>query len=530
MNKTIAVNISGFVFNIEEQAYENLKQYLDKIRANFSNEEERDEIMNDIELRIAELFQDKISAYKEVIIQDDIDEVQDILGHPEDFADEDEENQNRTNNQQETQQNNTFRKRLFRDTDNATIGGVCSGLGHYFDVDVTVIRILFVLLFVLFGSGVLLYIILLIVIPEAKTTSDKIEMKGLSVNVESIKEHVSTLKQNISNTAKNANIRNNIKDSVDRGVKAGKTFFEVIAKVAGIACTIGGIFAFIVVMVIIFGDTGIIPFIGEERVQDFPTLISLIYPGEPSSLIFISLILVLVIPIVSIILTGIRLLFGYRQSIKPIAWGLAITFAVALGTLFFFSVDMATEFKNDKEISYALSPDIDSTNTSIDNLYIDVMDDDQFSNYIDPYDMWSTAELIKADPEFIYLGFTPLEIETSLDTGNFEIIVTKHSRGGTVREAIEKIEHIHYPVAVEGNKVVIPPYFRIPRTDKLRGQFAYVEIIVPLNKTITFGPNIERIWRQNHYERHEWNPFEPGTTWMNSEGILLKTSAINEHE
>lgn len=201
MNKTININLSGFVFNIEEEAYERLKQYLDNVGAQFSNAEEREEIMSDIELRIAEIFQDKIGPFKEVIIMTDIDEIIDILGHPEDYNEGD-ESVDETENQNQESNNYERRKRLFRDTEYAVLGGVCAGLGHYFDVDKTIIRILFVLLFVFFGSGILLYLILLFIVPEAKTTTEKIEMKGDFVNVESIKQHFENIKQNLTNGEK----------------------------------------------------------------------------------------------------------------------------------------------------------------------------------------------------------------------------------------------------------------------------------------------------------------------------------------
>jgi len=177
MNKTISINISGFVFNIEEQAYETLNTYLNRIRSNFKNEEERDEIMADIESRIAELFQEKITSSKQVIIPNDISEVIEILGHPEDFQSEEDfeqesDFQNNTDNNNDEKQKETT-KRLFRDPDNASIGGVCSGLGHYLNLDVVIVRIIFVILFVVGGSGFLIYLILLFVIPEAKTTTDK---------------------------------------------------------------------------------------------------------------------------------------------------------------------------------------------------------------------------------------------------------------------------------------------------------------------------------------------------------------------
>ena len=88
MNKTISINIAGFVFNIEEQAYEKLNQYLESIRKNFEHEPDCDEIMGDIESRIAELFQEKLSDRKEVIVDEDVEGIIGVMGKPEDYVSE----------------------------------------------------------------------------------------------------------------------------------------------------------------------------------------------------------------------------------------------------------------------------------------------------------------------------------------------------------------------------------------------------------------------------------------------------------
>jgi hypothetical protein len=86
MNKTISINIGGFVFNIEEDAYQKLYHYLNTIKKNFTSEEEREEIMHDIELRIAEIFQACLSNSKQVIMDKDIEQMIEIMGRPEDYV------------------------------------------------------------------------------------------------------------------------------------------------------------------------------------------------------------------------------------------------------------------------------------------------------------------------------------------------------------------------------------------------------------------------------------------------------------
>src|SRR4051794_12446506 len=115
MNKTVTVNIGGIVFHIDENAYERFKQYLESIRSHFTASEGRDEIMQDIESRIAEMFQEKIRDQKQVITLADVEEVTLLMGKPEDFADE-----SRKENEPAMEKDNTVlhvKRRLFRNPD-----------------------------------------------------------------------------------------------------------------------------------------------------------------------------------------------------------------------------------------------------------------------------------------------------------------------------------------------------------------------------------------------------------------------------
>jgi len=157
--------------------------------------------------------------------------------------------------------------------------------------------------------------------------------------------------------------------------------------------------------------------------------------------------------------------------------------------LFFYSTELASDFKSDKEIRYSMPLDTPSS----DELIISVLEDDQFSNRIDPYDDWNATELVKVDNDFIYFGMPQLKIIAVSDTGDFRISVIKESHCASTREAINRIERIDYPVILKGNELFIPPYLKMPREDKLRAQYVRVEILVPLGKIVKFGKNIDRV-------------------------------------
>jgi phage shock protein PspC (stress-responsive transcriptional regulator) len=183
MKITVSINLGGYSFNIDEDAYAELKRYLKNLELHFAGEESSSEILSDIETRMAELFRTKITNYKQVIDINDVSQAISVLGTPEDISDHD-------GPSARDKFSSPGYHRMYRDTDHRIIGGVCSGMGAYWDIDPLIIRIIFVALAFGGGLGILVYLILYVVIPEAKTTAQKIEMKGNPVNIHNIKDSV----------------------------------------------------------------------------------------------------------------------------------------------------------------------------------------------------------------------------------------------------------------------------------------------------------------------------------------------------
>ncbi|MFN8258291.1 MAG: PspC domain-containing protein [Bacteroidales bacterium] len=171
MKLTENINLAGLIFTIDEDAYLKLQNYLNAIERYFGTKDERDEIMADIESRIAELFQAQLNKSKEVISLSDLDRIIDIIGKPEDFASISDKPGPRFYEKSEYKTG-----RLFRDIDKKVLGGVCSGLGVYYNVDPVILRVLFVLCLGL--GSLLVYVIFWIVLPPARSLEDRYEMKG----------------------------------------------------------------------------------------------------------------------------------------------------------------------------------------------------------------------------------------------------------------------------------------------------------------------------------------------------------------
>ena len=178
MKKTYSVNLGNRVYNIDDDAYLRLKDYLDRIESHFSDQKEREDIINDIEMRISELFNERLGSVRQVITLKDVEETIKIMGDPHEISGDEEQ-------ASASKERSYGPRRLYRDPDDRMIGGVCSGLGAYLGLDPVIVRILFIL-FLIFGIGFLVYIILWIVVPEARTTAQKLEMRGDPVNVSNI--------------------------------------------------------------------------------------------------------------------------------------------------------------------------------------------------------------------------------------------------------------------------------------------------------------------------------------------------------
>ena len=180
MKKTMTVNIAGMVYHIDEDAFDMLNQYLARVKDELRSMEGGNEIYEDIEMRIGELFSERLKNNRQVITMDDVEHVITVLGQPGDISGNSEKNDHTT-------YSDTYR-RMYRDPDNRIIGGVCRGLAAYWRIDPTLVRLIFIILAIFGMAGVLIYLILWIILPEAQTVAQKLEMRGERVNLSSMGE------------------------------------------------------------------------------------------------------------------------------------------------------------------------------------------------------------------------------------------------------------------------------------------------------------------------------------------------------
>ena len=188
MNKILNINLGGFAFTIDDDAFQYLSSYLDSIRRRFSESEGRDEILNDIEMRLGELVSAELGN-RTIVMLNDVEAAVQIMGKPEDFGAEPIDNRR---NMGKSSTSSKRGKRLYRDEEDNVAGGVCSGLAAYFGMsDPVWMRLIFVLLtFISAGFWIPAYILLWILVPPAKTAADRLAMRGEPINVDNIAREV----------------------------------------------------------------------------------------------------------------------------------------------------------------------------------------------------------------------------------------------------------------------------------------------------------------------------------------------------
>lgn len=184
------------VFHIDDDAFESLKNYLDRVKSELRSVDGGNEIYEDVEARISELFSEKLINNKQVITHKEVDEIIRTMGQPGDISGKSDGEQHKSAGHKKRY------RRMYRDPDNCIIGGVCSGLAAYWRVDPTIVRISFILLAIFGMAGVIIYLILWVVLPEAHTVAQKLEMRGESVNLSNIGDFFRQEFNNVKNSFK----------------------------------------------------------------------------------------------------------------------------------------------------------------------------------------------------------------------------------------------------------------------------------------------------------------------------------------
>ncbi len=504
MEKTLSININGWVFNINEDAYHLLSEYFENITKYFSKEEGGAEIVSDIEARVAELLKEKINESETAVNIQQIQEIMEIMGQPYEMeADADDsigEGSKRTN---------FGSRKLFRDTDNSHIAGVAAGLGTYFKLDPIFIRIAFLLLIFTGGVGVILYIALWILIPEAASISDKIRMEGKKVDIKNIedkvKEEAAYLSDRLSEFSTEAKDayhktrpvrKKGIKKAEEMIKSTGRIILRLLKFLLGFILFLTGV-GLLIPFVIFFFNW--VPGLEFETFTvhgiSLPQFLSTYLFDTKHPLILLStLTITILIPVIMLIFNGIRFLFNFKR--KKLVGAIAVqiwlaAFIITLG----FSYTTLTAFKADAvNITHY---DFDEMNS--DTLYIKLNKQSYFQDVLtgDHKTVLSQDENFPILHKGEFYGVPRFRIRLS-DNDNFKLKIFYSASGHKDEDAHRNIQMTEYVFDIDSSTLVLDPYFKLQPSQKWRDQEVKIELFVPSQRYISIETSIPKYLKMNY--------------------------------
>jgi phage shock protein PspC (stress-responsive transcriptional regulator) len=503
MKKTFNININGIIFHIDEDAYIRLNSYLENLKSHFKNTDGRDEIINDIESRIAEILEQKISEKKQVVNLEDVNAMMKIMGQPNEFSEDIEEDIPRANNRSAHHYNTS--KRLFRNPDNKMIGGVASGIAAYFSIDEVWVRLLFVATLIAGGFGLYVYLILWAVVPEAASTAERLQMRGEAVNIDNIEK---TIKDEFEDLKSRFNdFSNKTKDGFKKKRDGSTTIFENIFGLLFEIIKIFGKALLIIIglVVIVTALALIIPFMASLFGWSSPLFIdngellsismshfSNVILNSGNGLFITGIVLFIGIPLLGLLYLGIRLIFRIPRTryIGASAFSLWI---ISLILMAYFALKVYGQMKYDATFTQESSYEIGSGDT------LNISLTNNFENYENPdnyfFDIDNNRMLVLEDDLGILIS-PELDIRPQHES---QLIIkeNRYSRGKSPRIARELASNQDYNYNLTGNNLVFDKYVNLK--EKFRGQELQIKIKIPIGTIVYIDKSLEDILNWWHY-------------------------------
>ncbi|GFD92799.1 hypothetical protein KUL156_52770 [Alteromonas sp. KUL156] len=497
MNKTININLGGFFFHIDETAYQKLKRYLDAIARSLSDDPQgKNEIIADIEARISELLSERITDARQVVNESDIEEIIAIMGQPEDYAEAEE---GYSENTSFNHKRNTSNKKMFRDGDDKFLGGVCSGLGHYFNIDVVWIRLAFLILTLAgFGFGIIGYIILWVILPEAKTTSEKLQMEGEAVNIDNIEKKIRNEFENLSSKVKegahdlsdkisNADyqkLRNQTKsgfqDFIDTMGKILLAVFKVFGKFMGVLLIFIAGITIISLLLTLFsvGSLEILNFDGD--MIHYPPFF---YDSAMPKWLLMTFVFFLIgIPFAVLFILGLRIL---SPNVKRLGIATVLTlfglWLVSLLAIGFSGIEYFTTHAYDG--AHVSKHSI--TYNQEEPLKIRVVNDDNIYYQHSLRNRDNSVSVHVNDKEMKYSNDINIDVRKS-ETGNAYIEIKKTSEGRKRNDANSNAEAIQYNFKTANNTIVFDAFFISEYKNMWKDEEIDAVLYIPEGTTIYF--------------------------------------------
>lgn len=519
MKRTLNINIGNSLIHIEEDAYEILTAYLNDIKSHFAKNADDFEIVTDIENRIAEMFREILSTQqKQAINVADVQVIISQMGTVEDFK-LSEENEDQ---QFDSSSYSSGIKRLYRDTDQGMVAGVCAGLGHYLNVEDRWIRLFALLSIFLGGAGVVAYLVMWIIVPRAQTRSEKMYMKGEAINLQGfIKNFQEELESN---------------HLIKRSGSFISEFTDVIGKFIGgtgkviLKLTAG----FIILTSSILLVSAIITAAAFMGV--FDSTANEIFPMSAVNdayvpWLLIAMFIVVAVPLLALILFSIRVGFNGRPVHRNVSFGLLILWLAGIGTGIFMVAKTMTEFKEHSEITQVTPLKPYATYTlEIDNSRVFSKEDSaRYHISIEHYK--GRTILDEREGPFGTPNHVRIRIEKSLD-GKFAVTQNLGSNGRTFDEALKNAQNIRYDFIQQDSVLKFSSREHLMNGVKWRNQEVKTIVRVPVGTKLILNKNLDRYlddytsWNCDSEEERNSDFVE----WvMTEDGLKCKKEMTGEH-
>ena len=516
MNKTVTINISGIIFHIEEDAYQTLSNYLSTIKGYFSKTDGGNEIMTDIEARIAELLQQKINLNKQVVLMADVENVMQIMGKPEEFASDDNNQNNNSNNEQHYKDANTekTKRRLFRNPDEKAIGGVCSGIAAYFDIDTIWVRLAMFLLIFFGGLSLWVYLVMWIIIPLAQTTADKLAMRGEAINIDNIsktiKEEAEELKNKYGKNFDSKKFTANVKNGASA---TANTIANVIGRLVGL-------------FIVFIGGTLLIAYISSilgisvvNSNSDLAHWKSVIFDSSADYVwAIISFVIVFGIPVFMLLYTGIKLLFKIVYHNRWLNYSLGLVWLLGFILGFYITVKTVKQFTETSKIkeSYVLHNMGDTIVVKL-NPSSEILKNYNFENADDietNFQNNNNSYFLGEDKSSLsILGLANLDV-TESPSDSVELIIYNTSKGSTKQDANQSAKSIKYAYTQTGNQLIFDQIFTVLNGQKFRAQSVNIKLKLPKGKVIYFDKSVKYLLDGIDNTTNTWDGDMAGRRWI----------------
>ena len=520
MNKTVTVNLGGTVFHIDDNAYESLIKYLNAIKGHFSAEQGRDEIMQDIESRIGEMFRDRMKDGREVITLTDVNEVTSIMGKPEEFAGE-EEKSGIPHDSGTSVPIGRLKKRFFRDPDEKFVGGVCSGIAAYFNIDPVWVRLIFACALVFYGTGFWIYILLWIIIPEARTTADRLMMRGEPVTVSNIeknvKEELDSLRARMNDRPKATTAVGKIFESIG---EVFKILFQIVGKI------IVAFFVFIALIVSIALLASLFGLVGAPFMH-YPGFIPQMFNSSAHfTWIYLGFVLLISIPALMLAYAGIRFLFRIKRRSRVVGFTALGIWLVALGIVLLNGISVMKDFRESDSFRKEVALQQPSS----------------------PYMVLATDDSRNSESDYNYGGkyYRQMDRDFSLETSgeklisrnvqldivkspndSFDLVEIFYAQGASRKEAIDNASRISYSFSQSDSVLRFNRYFSMGKEERWRAQKVQLLLRMPVGAKVHFDESLRNLIHdidnlKNIYDddmiNRTWEMTDRGLTCVDCDG------------